>query len=147
MRILKILALCAALCGCGAPRQETATTTSRPGDQFIGQNVDTLIARFGQPTKATRMEGDLSSYVWELAAGPDASDQPSQTADGGLYGDGYNPGAVSPGFSPYCKINVIVSPTGSVTQVLTEDSNGTGARSGAFGSNGAICARRLRMRS
>jgi len=146
MRILGIVVLCAALGGCGAPRQE-ATTTSRPGDQLIGQNVDALIARFGQPTKSARMEGDLSSYVWELAAGPDAVDQPSQTPHGGLYGDGYNPGAVSQGFSPYCKINVIVSPTGTVTQVLTEDSNGTGARSGVFGSNGTICARRLGMRS
>jgi hypothetical protein len=147
MRLLKILALCAALGGCGAPLQEAATTTARPGDQLVGQNVDALIARFGQPTRTTRMEGDLSSYVWELAAGPDALDQPSQTADGGLYGDGYNPGAVNQGFSPYCKLNVIVSPTGTVTQALTEDSNGTGARSGRFGSNGAICARRLRMKS
>ena len=39
MRILGIVALCAAPGGCAASRQEVAT---RLGDQYVGQNVDAL---------------------------------------------------------------------------------------------------------
>jgi len=44
MRILGIVALGAALVGCAASRQEVA---ARLGDQFIGQNVDSLVVQFG----------------------------------------------------------------------------------------------------
>ena len=44
MRILGIVALGAALVGRAASRQEVA---ARLGDQFIGQNVDSLVVQFG----------------------------------------------------------------------------------------------------
>jgi hypothetical protein len=45
MRVLGIVALAAALAGCAASRQEVAT---RLGDQYVGQNVDALVMKFGQ---------------------------------------------------------------------------------------------------
>jgi hypothetical protein len=44
MRILGIVALAVALAGCAASRQEVAT---RLGDQYVGQNVDALVVKFG----------------------------------------------------------------------------------------------------
>jgi hypothetical protein len=53
MRILGIVALGAALVGCAASRQEVA---ARLGDQFIGQNVDSLVVQFGPPTSSFKNE-------------------------------------------------------------------------------------------
>jgi hypothetical protein len=46
MRILGIVVLGAALAGCAASRQEVAT---RLGQQYVGQNVDALVVKFGPP--------------------------------------------------------------------------------------------------
>ncbi len=145
MRILKIVALCAALGGCGASRQEVA---ARPDDQLIGQNLDTLIARFGPPAGSSKMDNDQSSYVWQLAAATDsAGGRAPHAGYGGLYGDGDSPSNVSPGYSQSCKINVIASPTGIVTQANTEESRGTGATLGIVGVSGSLCAQRLGIKS
>jgi hypothetical protein len=58
MRILGIVTLCAALAGCAASRQEVA---ARLGDQFVGQNVDALVVKFGPPLSTFKMNsGDTS---------------------------------------------------------------------------------------
>jgi hypothetical protein len=46
----------------------------------------------------------------------------------------------------YCKVTVIASPAGIVTQLNTEDSNAGGDVYAALGAYGSICARRLGMR-
>jgi hypothetical protein len=48
MRYLGILALCVALCGCAASRQEVV---SRLGQEYIGKNIDALVVQWGPPTK------------------------------------------------------------------------------------------------
>jgi hypothetical protein len=139
MRILNIVALCAVLGGCGAARQEV---TARP--ELIGQNLDTLIARFGQPTSSSKIDNDQNSYVWQLSAAAEpAGRRPRTSPYGGLYGDGDSPGNVNQGFSPLCTIKVTTSPAGTVTQASTEESNGTGAGVGLLGAGGGICAQRL----
>jgi hypothetical protein len=72
-----------------------------------------------------------SSYVWQLTAVTD------------LAGDrGY-----AQAQTRFCKISVIASPAGIVTQLNTEDSNaGTGAVAVAIGMYGSICAQRLGMK-
>src|SRR6476660_8010789 len=62
MRILTIAA-CVALGGCWTSGQDAATA-NRPGDQFVGQNVDTVVARFGKPTGRKKMDNDQMTYVW-----------------------------------------------------------------------------------
>jgi hypothetical protein len=58
MRVLSVVALCAILGGCAASKQEVV---ARLGDQYIGQNVDTLIVQFGPPTSAFKMNsGQIS---------------------------------------------------------------------------------------
>jgi hypothetical protein len=128
MRILGIVALGVALAGCAASRQEVA---ARLGDQFIGQNVDSLVLQFGPPTSMFKMNSGQSSYVWQLTAVTD------------MAGDrGY-----AQAQTRFCKISVIASPAGIVTQLNTEDSNaGTGAVAVAIGMYGSICAQRLGMR-
>ncbi len=114
MRILGILALCAAFGGCAASRQEVV---ARLGDEFIGQNVDALVLKFGPPTSTFKMNSGQSSYVWQLTAVTDVA------------GDrGY-----AQAQTRFCKISVIASPTGIVTQLSTEDSNaGSGARGSGY---------------
>jgi hypothetical protein len=63
MRILGIVALCAALGGCVASRQEVAT---RLGDQYVGQNVDALVVKFGPPASTFKMNSGDTSYIWQL---------------------------------------------------------------------------------
>jgi hypothetical protein len=144
MRILAIVVICAALGGCWTSGQEAATS-NRPGDQFIGQNVDAVVARFGKPTGRKKLDNDQMSYVWELDATPPSSDQKTHSGQGGLYGDGQTPGYMSDD-PRFCKLSVTTSPEGIVTQFNAEDSNGTGASAMSLGFNRSICAQRLGMR-
>ncbi|OIQ70342.1 hypothetical protein GALL_480460 [mine drainage metagenome] len=142
MRILEIVALCAALGGCAGTWQQT-TSTSHAGDQFIGKDVNALVAQIGRPTSSKRIDDGQASYVWELAAAADsANDRRIHTGNAGLYGDGYTPGYISDD-PRLCTISVITSSEGIVTQLKAEDSNGTGAPAVALGFNGSICAKRL----
>jgi hypothetical protein len=97
MRILGIVALCAALGGCASSRQETA---SRLGQQYVGQNVDTLVVRFGPPASTFKMNSGETSYVWQLG---------NQTDINTYRGVG----AAS---TQFCKVNVVATPAGIVTQ-------------------------------
>ena len=127
MRILVVVALGVALSSCAASRQEVVV---RLGDQFIGQNVDSLVLQFGPPTSTFKMNSGHSSYVWQLTAVTD------------IAGDrGY-----AQAQSRFCKVSVIASPTGIVTQLNTEDSNAGFGLAGALGAYGSICARRLGMK-
>lgn len=130
MRILETAVLCLALGGCAAPRQEVA---GRLGEQFIGQNVDVLLAKLGPATTSSKMNNGQSSYIWRISTRTDVR---TPTGAGGLYGDGNTPSSAIE--SPRsCEISVTASPTGIITQLYAEDSNGdTDAMS--------ICARRLR---
>lgn len=142
MRILRLLALCAVLGGCAGTWQE-APSSSRLGDQFIGKDVDALVARIGRPTRSKRMDDGQASYMWELAAvANSAGDRPIHTGDAGLYGDGYTPGYISDD-PRLCTISVTTSSDGIVTQLKAEDSNGTGAPAVTLGFSGSICAKRL----
>jgi len=140
MRMMEIVALCAALGGCGALQQEVA---ARPSEQFVGQNVDVLVARFGRPDRSKRMDDGQASYVWQLTAPTDAAaDRGVYTGDAGLYGDGRTPGHISFDLRT-CKLSVTTSPEGIVTQFTAEDLNGTGAPAMTIGLSGSVCAQRL----
>jgi hypothetical protein len=139
MRILEIVALCAALGGCaGTQQQEVAV---HPGGQFIGQNVTSFAAQYGPPTSSKRMDDGQGSYVWQLDA-VTARDRWVDTGSGGLYGDGHTPGYISDD-PRFCKVKITASPEGIVTQLDAEDSNGTGAPAMTLGINGSVCAKRL----
>jgi hypothetical protein len=75
MRILGIVVLGAALAGCAASRQEVAT---RLGDQYVGQNVDALVIKFGPPANTFKMNSGDTSYIWQLG------NQTNINADGGV---------------------------------------------------------------
>src|SRR5258708_12283468 len=62
MRILGIVALGAALGGCAASRQEVAT---RLGDEYVGQNVDALVIKFGPPASTFKMNSGDTSSIWQ----------------------------------------------------------------------------------
>jgi hypothetical protein len=126
MRILGIAALCAAMAGCAASRQEVV---ARLGDQFVGKNVDSLVVRFGPPTSMFKMNSGQSSYVWQLTSVTDIN------TDRGW-------GTAS---TRFCKVSVIASPVGIVTQLDTEDSNAGVGLPGAVGVYGSICGQRLGM--
>jgi hypothetical protein len=103
-RILGIVALGVPLTGCAASRQEVV---ARLGDEFIGQNVDALVLKFGPPISSFKMNSGQSSYVWQLTAVTDI-------AGNRCYAQAE---------TRFCKISVIASPAGIVTQLNTEDSN------------------------
>ncbi|MDR3484546.1 MAG: hypothetical protein P4M05_06515 [Bradyrhizobium sp.] len=126
MRILGIVALCAALGGCAASRQEVA---ARLGDQYVGQNVDALVVKFGPPANTFKMNSGDMSYVWQLG------NQTNINTDRGS-------GVAS---TQFCKVSVIASPKGVVSQLNTEDSNAGGGLGGALGMYGSLCANRLGM--
>jgi hypothetical protein len=146
MRILEIVAVCAALGGCAAPGQEVAST-SRLGDQFVGKNVNSLVPQFGKPISRNKMDNDQTTYVWELDAATDsAADRRIDTGHAGLYGDGHTPGYMSDD-PRRCKMSVAVSPEGIITQIVTEEQNGTGAPTRTFGILGGVCAQLIGTKS
>lgn len=144
MRILTIAALCTALGGCWTSGQQVATT-ARPGDQFVGQNVDAVVARYGKPTGRKKLDNDQMSYVWDLPATDLPGNQKSFTGNGRLYEDGYTPGAMSDDLRS-CKVSVVTSAEGIVTHFNAEDQNGTGAPSMTLGLIGGVCAQRLQVK-
>ena len=142
--------LCVTLGGCSLSSfsmsrpAEAPVSAARPADQLVGKNIDTLIAQLGQPMRSQPMDNDQTSFVWQIDT---PSGPPPPTGEGGLYGDGNSPGYVSEGYSPFCRINVIVtSSTGVITQATTEESNGTGTP-GGFARGGNVCQQRLKAKS
>jgi len=119
---------------------EAPVSAARPADQLVGKNLDALIAQLGQPTRSQPLDNDQTSYVWQIET-PD--DKLPPTGAGGLYGDANNPGYVSEGFSPFCRINVVAGVNGVITQANTEESNGTGTPNG-FVRSGNVCQQRLK---
>ena len=124
MRNLGIVARCAALGGSAASREEVVT---RLGQQYIGQNFDVLVLRFGPPANTVKMNSRDTSYVWQLG------NQTNINTDRGA-------GVAS---TLYCKVSVVASKTGIISQLNTEDSNAGGGFAGAIGMCGSICANRL----
>jgi hypothetical protein len=131
MRILAVIAFFALLGGCAASAPEVR---ARLGQEYIGKNVDALVVQWGPPTSMFRMNNGQASYVWQLSAVTDiAMDQGRGSAS--TYG---------------CKVSVIASPTGAITQLNTEDYNPSGAGllglAGALGAYGSMCGQRLGMK-
>jgi hypothetical protein len=116
------------LTGCAASRQEVA---SRLGQQYVGQNVDALVVRFGPPASTFKLNSGETSYVWQLG---------NQTNINTYGGSGSGYGSAS---TMYCKVNVIASSTGIVTQLKTEDANIYVGLTAAVGIDGSLCATRL----
>lgn len=112
------------LTGCAASRQEVAT---RLGQQYVGQNVDALVVRFGPPATTFKMNSGETSYVWQLG---------NQTNINTYRGSGS-------ASTEYCKVSVIASPAGIVTQLNTEDPNIYVGLTAAVGIQGSFCATRL----
>jgi hypothetical protein len=119
----------ATLTGCGTSRQEVAT---RLGQQYVGQNVDALVVRFGPPASTFKLNSGETSYVWQLGS------QTNINTYGSGSGSGY--GSAS---TQYCKVSVIASPTGIVTRLNTEDANIYVGLTAAVGIDGSLCATRL----
>lgn len=136
---LPCIALSITLGGCWTSGQ---TATPARSDQFVGQNVDAVVSRFGQPTGRKKTDNDQMLYVWELPSLDWSGNKKTHSGSGGLYGDGQTPGYMSDD-SRSCKLSVTTSPEGIVTQVSAEDSNGTGAPTMTLGFAGGVCAQRL----
>jgi hypothetical protein len=124
MRILGVAALCAALAGCAASKQEVVT---RLGEQYVGQNVDALVVKFGPPASTFKMNSGDTSYIWQLG------NQTNIVADRGT-------GVAT---TQFCKVSVIANKNGIVSQLNTEDANAGGGLYGVLGMLGSICANRL----
>jgi hypothetical protein len=51
------------LAGCAASRQEVV---AKLGEQYIGQNVDALVIKFGPPASRFKVNSGDTSYIWQL---------------------------------------------------------------------------------
>jgi len=118
------IVLTVALAGCAASRQEVA---DKLGNQYLGQNVDALVVRFGPPASTFKLNSGETSYLWQLG------NQTNINTDRGS-------GSAS---TMYCKVSVIASPTGIVTRLNTEDANIYVGLTAAVGIEGSLCAARL----
>jgi hypothetical protein len=98
----------AALGGYAASAPEVRT---RLGEEYIGKNVDNLVIQWGPPTSTFKMNSGQSSYVWQLSS---VTDIQMNHGSGSASTDG-------------CKVSVIASPTGIVTQLDTQDYNPGGS--------------------
>ena len=127
--------------GCGASAQNAAPSP-QAGNQFVGKDVHVIADRFGPPAGRKKMDNDEMLYVWELGP-PDPAAKRRRTTEGygGRYDDGETPGYMTDD-PRICKLTVIASPEGIVTQFKAEDENGTGAPKRTFGFLGSVCADR-----
>jgi hypothetical protein len=126
MRIIGIVVLGAALAGCAASRQEVA---ARLGSEYIGQNADSLVMRFGPPSNTFKMSSGGASYQWQLAGGTDIT-------------GGNGVGIAS---QRYCKVNVVTDRSGTVVDLKTDDT-GSATSYGYFTVTESLCAKRFGMK-
>jgi hypothetical protein len=82
-------------------------SSPRLGDQYVGQNVDALVIKFGPPASTFKMNSGDTSYIWQLG------NQTNINTDRGA-------GIAS---TQYCKVSVVANKTGVISQLNTEDSN------------------------
>ncbi len=112
------------LVGCAASREQVV---AQLGQEYVGQNVDVMVVKFGPPIGTFAMNSGDTSYVWQLGNQTDiATDRGS-------------------GFSStrFCKVSVVAAKGGMIKELNTEDSNAGGGLIGALGGYGSICANRL----
>ena len=141
MRVIAAAVLCVVLSG-GFASAQNAAPSPQAGNQYVGKDVHVVADRFGNPTGRKKMDNDDMLYVWELGpVDPSAKRRTTDTGDGGLYEDGHTPGYMTDD-PRICKLSVVASPEGVVTQVTVEDQNGTGAPSRTFGLLKGVCADR-----
>lgn len=123
-RRVAVLVWATLLVGCAASREQVA---AKLGQEYIGQNVDMLVTKFGPPTNTFVMNSGETSYNWQLGNQTDiATDRGSGFAS-----------------TRFCKLMVVAAKGGTITQLNTEDSNAGGGLIGAMGGYGSICANRL----
>jgi hypothetical protein len=127
MRITGMVALCVTLGGCAASKEQVA---AQLGSQFVGQNVDALVVKFGPPANTFKMNSGDTSYIWQLG---------NQTNFVANRGEGV-------ASTQFCKVSVIANKNGIVTQLNTEDANAGGGLYALTGALGSICANRLGIR-
>jgi hypothetical protein len=133
MRWLRIAILCVPLGGCYTTG---ADVRARLGQDYIGKNIDVLVVRWGPPASTFRMNSGETAYAWQLATATSLS----------VYQDGQRSASGS-ARNHACKVNVVASPSGTITMLNTEDSDSnvyygpinTGIQTGS------ICAERLGM--
>ena len=118
------MALCATLSGCAASKEQVA---AKLGDQYVGQNADALVLKFGPPASTFKMNSGDTSYIWQLG------NQTNIVTDRGT-------GTAT---TQFCKVSVIANKNGVVTQLNTEDANAGGGLYALTGALGSICANRL----
>jgi hypothetical protein len=97
--------------------------------QFIGQNVDMMVTRFGPPASSFKMTSGGASYQWQLAGGTDI-----------MGGNGI--GIAS---QRYCKVNAIADHSGTVVDLKTDDT-GSATSYGYFTVMESLCAKRFGMK-
>jgi hypothetical protein len=127
MRRIVLAAFAAAfVAGCAASREEVV---ARLGAEYIGQNVDVMVKKFGPPASTFKMNSGETSYQWQLG---------NQTNMSLYRGSGF-------GSTLFCKVSVITAPNGTIKDLTTEDANAGSGIDQALGTNGSICARTLGM--
>ena len=142
MRSTVAAVLCVVLSSGCAAAQNAAAPNQAGNHPFVGQDVHVVADKFGPPTGRKKMDNDEMLYVWELGpVDPTAKRRRTTEGYGGRYEDGETPGYMTDD-PRICKLTVIASPEGIVTQVSAEDENGTGAPKRSFGVLGSVCADR-----
>ena len=107
------------LAGCAATKVEVR---DRLGEKFIGRNVDEIVVEFGPPASTFKMNNGDTSYLWQLGASTNINT--------------YRGSGSAQTF--YCRLRIIASPRGIVSDVSTEDASNLAGES--------LCAMRLGMR-
>ena len=140
MRSLSVAVLFVVFSSFGASAQ--TTVSPQPGNPFIGKDVHAVADKFGPPTGRKKMDNDEMLYVWELGpADPTAKRRRITDGNGGLYEDGETPGYITED-TRFCRLTVIASVEGIVTQMTAEDDDGTGAHKRSLRLLGSVCAER-----
>jgi len=103
-------------------RLRATDVRERLGTRFVGLNVDAIVAEFGPPATTFKMNSGETSYLWQLGASTNI--------------DTYKGSGTAQTY--YCRLKIIASPAGIVSNVSTEDASNMLGES--------ICAKRLGMR-
>lgn len=128
MRQWAIVSLCVILGACAARAPEVR---ARLGQEFVGQNVDALVLRWGPPTSTFRLNSGQGSYVWQLATETSVNVNNAGSGSAKTYA---------------CKVTVVTSPTGIIQQLDTEDYRAGDGILSMVGVYGSMCGERLNMK-
>lgn len=100
----------------------------KPRGRLLGSSIESLMTRYGLPTKVAKLVGEKASYEWQFKA------TMMIESEGSMRSEEFQ-----------CNVTVVTLPLGKVVKIITAISNAGTRVLAAIGAFGPLCSRPFDM--